>query len=135
MVPNNYMHSLGVMKRFLHHWLKPSSNRFGGVRVLTGTTIALINNHLTHLSDNRYCPTSLAQFRPRTFNHLAHYKATEFRQILLYTGPVIFYFLKKLYAENWDVMVSLNIIFRLSSQFNLDTKPSKRDKIRQSREI
>ncbi|KAK7603314.1 hypothetical protein V9T40_003313 [Parthenolecanium corni] len=131
MVPFDYMHSvcLGVMKKFLHFWTKPSGARSVVGRILSGTTLLAINQHLTQLAEEHYCPMNFARFRPRSFQHLPNFKATEYRQVLLYTGPVIFY--KRLYGAHWKIMVNLNVIFRMLCQLSLQESQPDRNKILQ----
>lgn len=109
---------LGVMKKFLQFWLKPTGPGVDKSKVLTMT--ALINDHLSYISDNHYCPTNFARYKPRTFHHLPNFKATEFRQILLYTGVVIF--CNKLPKRHLEVMVNINVIFRMLSQLSAETE-------------
>lgn len=69
--PLDYMHlvCLGVMKRRL------------GSRVIDG-----ISQHLLNL--NSHIPSEFAR-KPRSLKEIDRWKATEFRQFLLYTGPVV----------------------------------------------
>ena len=48
----------------------------------------MISTRLNSLA--RYCPLDFAR-RPRAIEEYSKYKATEFRQFLLYTGPVVLY--------------------------------------------
>lgn len=69
--PLDYMHlvCLGVMKRRL------------GSRVIDD-----ISQHLLNL--NSHIPSEFAR-KPRSLKEIDRWKATEFRQFLLYTGPVV----------------------------------------------
>lgn len=79
----DYMHlvCLGVMKKLLLHWIRgPLSTR------LSNTNINLISNRLIAIAE--FFPREFAR-KPRSLHEIARWKATEFRQFLLYTGPVV----------------------------------------------
>lgn len=81
--PLDYMHlvCLGVMKRFLLLWIKgPLQCRLGS-RVIDD-----ISQHLLNLKS--HIPSEFAR-KPRSLKEIDRWKATEFRQFLLYTGPVV----------------------------------------------
>jgi len=79
----DYMHliCLGVVRRLLVLWLRgPLPIR------LSATVIAEINNNMMAL---RHCiPCEFAR-KPRSLSDIDRWKATEFRQFLLFTGPVV----------------------------------------------
>lgn len=82
--PLDYMHlvCLGVQKKLLKDmWIngKPPGK-------LPLKEISSISNHLENLRLN--IPSDF-QRRPRSLNEVARWKATEFRQFLLYTGPLL----------------------------------------------
>lgn len=83
-VPLDYMHlvCLGVMKRILTHWVKGKRD----VRILD-TDLSKASDNLLQIK--KYLPVEFARL-PRNLNEVDRFKATEFRQLLLYTGPVIF---------------------------------------------
>jgi len=74
---------LGVMKRLLEFWMK---GRIGdrSMRILEENKIYL-NKKLIKL--RTVVPTEFARL-PRTLDDLPHFKATEYREILLYTGVI-----------------------------------------------
>ena len=80
--PLDYMHlvCLGVMRRLLSFWLRgPLKTRMS-------------SNHVEALSKSLiglrpYTPSEFVR-KPRTVQELDRWKATEFRQFLLYTGPL-----------------------------------------------
>lgn len=82
--PYDYMHLilLGVVKKLLHLWMKGSTS----YKLPTSTfnemscQIHVIAKHM---------PSTFAR-RPRGFKDLEYWKATEFRMLLLYYGPVLF---------------------------------------------
>lgn len=84
-VPFEYMHlvCLGVMKKLLSAWIH---GKYLRISKLSGRSIDRISARLNIL--NKYCPSEFAR-RPRSFDICSKYKATEYRQFLLYTGPVV----------------------------------------------
>ena len=81
--PLDYMHliCLGVMKKLIELWKKgPLSGRLHHQR------IADISDTLVSL--RRHIPREFAR-KPRSLEEFRRWKATEFRQFLLYTGPVV----------------------------------------------
>jgi hypothetical protein len=79
----DYMHlvCLGVMRRLILLWLK------GPVKCrLPSTSVQLISAHL--LSLRCYMPRNFCR-KPKSLEETMQWKATEFRQFLLYTGPVV----------------------------------------------
>ena len=82
--PLDYMHlcCLGVMRRLLiKTWMKgPYNCRIGS------TTVKLISQGLRECRS--YIPVEFAR-KPRGLDEIERWKATEFRQFLLYTGPVV----------------------------------------------
>ncbi|KAK9977083.1 hypothetical protein ABG768_018904 [Culter alburnus] len=83
-IPLDYMHlvCLGIMRRLLHLWLKmgPLTCRLSGFQINT-LTERLVNAQ-------RSVPMEFAR-KPRALREIDRWKATEFRQFLLYTGPVM----------------------------------------------
>ncbi len=81
--PLDYMHlvCLGVVRKLLQTWLRGP---------LTVRLPALIVDRMSgKLQSMRpYVPIEFAR-RPRSLRELDRWKATEFRQFLLYTGPVV----------------------------------------------
>lgn len=86
-VPFEYMHliCLGVMKKLLVAWV---FGKYSRLTKLSGRSISIICARLDILK--KYCPSDFAR-RPRSLDACSKYKATEFRQFLLYTGPVVAY--------------------------------------------
>ena len=82
-----YMHlvCLGVMKKLLSAWVSGSFTFFSKLPALNTSVISTRLNSLA-----RYCPLDFAR-RPRAIEKYCKYKATEFRQFLLYTGSVVLY--------------------------------------------
>ena len=81
--PLDYMHlvCLGVVKKMLQFWLRGP---------LTVRLPALIVDRMSHKlqSVRANVPVEFAR-RPRSLRELDRWKATEFRQFLIYTGPVV----------------------------------------------
>ncbi|XP_026673579.1 uncharacterized protein LOC113464958, partial [Ceratina calcarata] len=86
-VPFEYMHfvCLGVMKELLSAWVHGKYSRSAK---LSRRQIELISRRMQILCE--YCPLDFAR-RPRLIEVYPKYKATEFRQFLFYTGPVVMF--------------------------------------------
>jgi len=86
-VPFEYMHlvCLGVMKKLLSAWIL---GKYSRLSKLSGRSISIISERLKILRN--YCPSDFAR-RPTSIDTFFKFKATEFRQFLLYTGPVVLY--------------------------------------------
>ena len=83
-IPLDYMHlaCLGVMRKIVLTWLRgPLSCR------LPSRSVQEISRRLVSLRP--FVPSEFCR-RPRALSDIDRYKATEFRQILLYTGVLIF---------------------------------------------
>jgi len=81
--PIDYMYlvCLGVMCRLLLCWLKgPLSSRLGARKVIQPSEELL--------SIQTYVPREFGR-KPRSVAEILRWKAVEFRQFLLYTGPVV----------------------------------------------
>ena len=79
--PLDYMHQicLGVMRRLLMVWLRGPVKE----RVLSREAIERLDGRLANI--RAFIPKDFAR-KPRTTDELEHWKATEYRQFLLYTG-------------------------------------------------
>ncbi|XP_066584896.1 uncharacterized protein [Prorops nasuta] len=86
-VPFEYMHlvCLGVMKKLLSAWV---TGKFSRLSKFSSRCISIISHRLKILV--QYCPSEFAR-RPKPIDAFNKFKATEFRQFLLYTGPVVLY--------------------------------------------
>lgn len=86
-VPFDYMHlvCLGVVKKLLSAWV---FGKFSRLSKLSSTSISFISARLNSLK--KYCPSDFAR-HPRSLDMCSKYKATELRQFLLYTGPIVTY--------------------------------------------
>lgn len=90
-VPLDYMHliCLGIMKKLLNLWLSGPLNvripAHGANTISTGL-----------LNLRKYIPNDFVR-KPRGLNELKNWKATELRQFLLYSGPVV---LKNIIEKN-----------------------------------
>ena len=107
-VPLDYMHlsCLGVMRMMVRLWLAgPLVTR------LSATTVKVISERLCHLRSS--IPREFAR-KPRSLNEFRMWKATEFRQFLLYTGmialrgavPLEMYELFLLYSSAMCILLS-----------------------------
>ncbi|XP_026673600.1 uncharacterized protein LOC113464963, partial [Ceratina calcarata] len=72
------------MKKFVTACIGESTYK---CKRLTKSDVQKISNRL--LTIQSYCPYEFAR-KPRCIEEYIHYKATEFRHLLLYTGPVVF---------------------------------------------
>lgn len=86
-VPFEYMHlvCLGVMKKLLSAWVY---GKYSRLSKLSGRSISIMCARLNTLKE--YCPSDFSR-KPRSLDACSKYKATEFRQFLLYTGLVVTY--------------------------------------------
>lgn len=83
--PHDYMHlvCLGVVRRLLDLWI----SSIGPLRCcLSGRQVKAISERLSHLKG--FIPVEFAR-KPRSLEERLKWKATEFRQFLQYTGPVV----------------------------------------------
>ncbi|XP_071810762.1 uncharacterized protein [Apostichopus japonicus] len=80
--PADYMHlvRLGVMRRLLKFWTKGPLRTRLGPRVVKAISVKC-------LGLRTYIPSEFAR-KPRDLKDIDRWKATEFREFLLYTGPV-----------------------------------------------
>ena len=104
----DYMHMacLGVMRRLLIYWKGP----VGPLHVrLNRQTICELSRRLILLAS--YIPTEFAR-KPRTLDDLLRWKATEFREFLLYLGPVVLNGVlpERLYNHYMILFVALRIL-------------------------
>jgi len=85
----DYMHlvCLGVVRKLLKFWLGGNLHTSGDVASrLPGCTVETLSTRLLNLA--RFIPQEFAR-KPRALSEIDRWKATEFRQFLLYTGPVV----------------------------------------------
>lgn len=115
-VPLDYMHliALGVVKKIVCGiWCngRPPDK-------LSGRQIENISTKLVEMST--YIPSEFAR-RPRTLIESKRWKATEFRQFLLYTGPVVLIDIiqKQKYQNFLMLSVSIRLLLSLTDTNNL----------------
>ena len=119
-IPPDYMHfwCLGVMKRFMKYTLNPKRKKRN---VAWGRNYKEINRHLKMLRKERYCPSEFAR-QPRTLKEYSKFKATEFRQLMLYTGVVL---LKKFPEQYKKLFLMLMVSIRfLTTLENSESRES-----------
>jgi len=112
--PLDYMHSvcLGVMRQLLRLWLRsPVPNR------LDAATTQAISFHLVSLV--AHTPQEFAR-KPRSLVYLDRWKATELRQFLLYSGPLVL--LKKLEDTKYNNFLLFSFAIRILLSPNLCNK-------------
>ncbi|KAF0705638.1 Uncharacterized protein FWK35_00038752, partial [Aphis craccivora] len=110
----DYMHlvCLGIMCKLLNHWLTtmgPSSVRLPSWKVKT------ISDRLAQL---KICITNDFSRKPRSLKYVRLFKATELRQLLLYTGPVVFENIISDDCYNHFLTLSVAMRILLSSDLN-----------------
>lgn len=114
--PLDYMHlvCLGVVKRWLN-FLKSGPKECK----LSASQILQISENLMSLHGSM--PSEFAR-QPRSLLELDRWKATEFRQFLLYTGPVV---LKKVVSKNvYQHFLSLSVAISIMVDSNTDRRNS-----------
>ncbi|XP_046606824.1 uncharacterized protein LOC124302169 [Neodiprion virginianus] len=86
-VPYDEMHLvfLGVMKKLIEAGV---DGKFSRAAKWSGRQISVISSRLKDIG--KLCPREFSR-PPRPISEFKRYKATEFRQFLLYTGPVVLY--------------------------------------------
>ncbi|XP_025153908.1 uncharacterized protein LOC112588392 [Harpegnathos saltator] len=107
---------LGVMKKILSVWVH---GKYSRLVKLPAVAISTISARLLNLQ--QYCPTDFSR-RPRSLDSYSKYKATEFRQFLLYTGPVVMYDIldEQLYKHFLLLHAAIRILlFKCHSQKHL----------------
>ena len=112
--PLDYMHlvCLGVTRRLILSWIKgPLKCR------QSSAVINSISSSLIGLID--HVPREFAR-RPRTLKEIDRWKATEFRQFLLYSGPVILSNIlpQKLYCNFMLLSVAIRILLSGSNSLS-----------------
>ncbi|XP_039302861.1 uncharacterized protein LOC105207097 isoform X1 [Solenopsis invicta] len=107
-VPFESMHLvyLGVAKKILVALITGEYNK--KIKLKSSET-KLLSSHLELIQ--KYCPTEFSR-RQRNLTEYVRYKATEYRQFLLYTGPVIFYNLldKSIYLHFLMLTTAIRIL-------------------------
>lgn len=103
--PLDYMHliCLGVMKKLISFWIRGKKN----IR-MSDSSIATANDRL--LSLKNLTPKELLR-TSKSLHKFDRFKATEFRQILFYSGPIIFF--NCLDSKKYDHFLSLSIAIRI----------------------
>ena len=83
-IPLDYMHlvCLGVMRKLLIHWVNRQATEY----LITEQMLKEISDRLIEI--RKWVPSEFARL-PRSLSELCRWKATEFRQFLLYSGPVV----------------------------------------------
>ncbi|XP_067204058.1 uncharacterized protein [Linepithema humile] len=99
----DYMHlvCLGVMKRMLQLWVRGKKD----VRLVTGDVDSVSHDLLAI----KYCISSEFSRKPRSLNDVDRWKATEFRQFLLYTGIIVMKSVLSPYCYNHFVTLSIAV--------------------------
>jgi len=109
----DYMHltCLGVMRKLLHLWI---NNGPLNVRLQSSVSKQLSSSLLNLRT---YIPCEFSR-KPRGVNELSRFKATELRQLLIYTGQIIFK--KYLNADCYKHFMALNISMTILLSDNMD---------------
>lgn len=116
-IPYEYMHliCLGVTRKLLYLW---TSAKKCHAR-LQKHQIDSIDTRLRLIS--KYTPCEFSR-KPRSLRELDHWKATELRQFLLYTGPVVLYNIlpQNQYHNFLSLVVAVTILLKKSTylQYN-----------------
>ena len=101
----DYMHlvCLGVVRRMIMFWKSGPKKIRLGFRLLDDISTALVNC-------KSYIPREFAR-QPRSLKEVDRWKATEFRQFLLYTGPVVLK--NRLPAHVYSHFMCLSVAMRI----------------------
>ena len=121
----DYMHlvCLGVVRRMLNYIKK------GPGAKISANQVGEISNLLVSFSG---CMPSEFARQPRSLQELDRWKATEFRQFLLYTGPVALRGIvsKELYEHFISLSISMSIMLQLDDHLRMHHLPYAGDLIR-----
>lgn len=114
-LPLDYMHliCLGVTKRLIRFWISmpPLNKKF---IKFNSSTVSKVDNYFSSIKSAIICEFSR---KPRSIREFERWKATELRQFLLYTGPVVLKdVLTKTYYEHF---LLLSIATRILSDEKL----------------
>ena len=116
-VPPEYMHlvCLGVMKKLIHYWVKHTVHNLRCN--LSAAQISEISEEMEMFAS--FFPFEFHR-RPRSFWLLERWKASEYRSLLLYLGPIIFRkILPKEYYNHFLLLHFAIIIFLNEEWINL----------------
>ncbi|XP_019735241.1 uncharacterized protein LOC109521683 isoform X3 [Hippocampus comes] len=114
--PYDYMHlvCLGVMKRLLDLWISTT----GPLRCrISSSLTSIISDRLLALRN--YIPSEFTR-RPRSLADRCRWKATEFRQFLLYTGPVVLRGVLKPQIYDNFLLLSVGVYILASPKYCLE---------------
>lgn len=104
----DYMHlvCLGVTRKLLNLWIN------GNIRCRLQYHVQYDIKRISIAPNNlKQCTPKEFTRKPRSLKYLKHWKATEYRQILLYTGPVV---LKSILSQdNYNHFISLHVAIRI----------------------
>lgn len=106
--PLDSMHvvDLGVMRKMWYYWNSRMKN-IGDI-ALRPVERSILNERLLNLT--AYCPREFSR-KPRGTKDSSFYKAKEYRQLLLYTGPIILQGL--LEKKKYDHFIHFHVAIRL----------------------
>ncbi len=113
--PHDYMHlvCLGVMTHLLDLWLGPPGPLCCH---MSSSQASLVSERLLALKG---CIPSEFARRPRTLAERNRWKATELRQFLLYTGPVVLKDVLKSQIYDNFMLLSVGVYILVSSEYCL----------------
>ena len=132
--PHDYMHlvCLGVMRKLLRHWVARSAFN----DIITQANVDEISKRLVELRN--VIPSEFSR-HPRSLVDLCRWKATELRQFLLYTGPVVLKGLlpDRLYNHFLCLHVAIKILVseQFCFQFNAYAKQLLRHFVKESEKL
>ena len=108
MFPLDYMHlvCLGTVRRLLHFLKNGPCGKISACQISEVSTLLL--------TFNAYMPSEFAR-RPRGLQDMDRWKATEFRQFILYTGPVVFRSILSDTAYNHFLALSVSVSILLQN--------------------
>ncbi|CAH0552611.1 unnamed protein product [Brassicogethes aeneus] len=111
----DYMHlaCLGIMKKLLETWVL---GKYTKITHLTENEKKIVNKRLEAIST--FCPKEFSH-RPKTLTKFSTlFKATDYRQIALYSGPVIFKGILKNFAYQHFLLFHVAMRILVSSNSN-----------------